>query len=222
MFKPEALEAEPIVDAVLAALLQWTPTRGREGADLRTAANSIRVQAPRLLQTDTIGPPLLECFELAVAAGINLQQMERVRETADAYSPQLVGAITIKDSLILLALIMQSNIIIDTEFVSREDVERTKAMINASFEKIEEALADQMDSLTYQAAIGLHASITFYLIETARPLPRMLNYGFNLPLPSLVVAHRLYHDAGRADDLIKENKIVHPAFCPRIGRALSN
>ena len=117
---------------------------------------------------------------------------------------------------------MQANIIIDMQFESCDDVEKTKAMINASFGRLEELLADQMDSMTFQAAIGLHAAITFYLIENARPLPRMLNYSFNVTMSTLLLSQRLYADAGRADDIRNENRIIHPLFCPRVGRALSN
>jgi prophage DNA circulation protein len=60
------------------------------------------------------------------------------------------------------------------------------------------------------------------LIATARPLPRMLNFVFFEPLPSLVIAYRLYDDASRCDEVREENKIVHPAFCPQAGQALSN
>ena len=89
MFKQDALEAEPIVDGVLKALLAWAPTRGRPGANLRAAVNYVRAYAPRLLQSDALGPPVLGCFEAAVATGINLQQMERVRAVAETYTPTL-------------------------------------------------------------------------------------------------------------------------------------
>jgi prophage DNA circulation protein len=49
----------------------------------------------------------------------------------------------------------------------------------------------------------------------------MLNYRFNQPLPTLVMAYRLYADASRGDELRYENAIVHPAFPPMMGRALS-
>ena len=45
MFKPDALEAKPIVDATLDALLAWAPTRGRPGSDLRMAVGSTKVYA---------------------------------------------------------------------------------------------------------------------------------------------------------------------------------
>jgi prophage DNA circulation protein len=35
------------------------------------------------------------------------------------------------------------------------------------------------------------------------------------------MAYRLYTDASRADDVRDENKVVHPAFCPMTGLALS-
>jgi hypothetical protein len=42
------------------------------------------------------------------------------------------------------------------------------------------------------------------------------------PFPSVVVAYKLYEDASRCDKVRNENKIVHPAFCPRLGEALSS
>ena len=87
---------------------------------------------------------------------------------------------------------------------------------------MEEIAADDMDQMTYQALVRLHAAVTFFLVETARPLPRMLNFQFGAPMPTLVAAYRLYADAGRADELRAENKVVHPAFMRPFGKALSN
>lgn len=222
MFKQDAVEAAPIVDAVLAALLTWTPTRGRDGADLRATANDVRANVLQLLQSDSIGPPLAECFQLARATGVSIKNIENVRATAAAFIPALAGATMIRDALIMFCLETQAHLLVETEFVSREDVERTRAMFNASFASIEEDVADRMDAMTYRAIVQLHAAISFFLVETARPLPRMLRFRFNLPLSTLAIAQKLYADAGRADELRHENKVVHPAFCQRSGRALSN
>lgn len=222
MFKDEATEAAPIIETTLKALLAWAPTRGREGADLRAAVNQVRVNVLPLLQSDSIGPPLANCFQLALTSGISLAQMENVRATAAAELPTSAGAIVIRDSLIQLALVSQARVLVVMRFNSRDDVERVRTMINTSFASIEEDLADRLDAMTYRAVVELHAAISFYLVETARPLPRMLRFAFNLPLSSLVIAQKLYHDAGRADEIRQENRIVHPAFCQRSGRALSN
>lgn len=222
MFKQEAVEAAPIVNATLAALLAWAPTRGREGADLRARVNDVRAHVFQLLQSDGIGPPLAECFVLAKATGASLKNIEAVRATAAAEIPLSVGAIVIRDSLIMFCLETQARILAEMEFISRTDVEQTRAMFNTSFASIEEDVADRMDAMTYRAIVELHAAVSFFLVETARPLPRMLKFQFNLPLPTLAIAQKLYADAERADELRQENKVVHPAFCQRVGRALSN
>lgn len=222
MFRQDAIEAVPIVNTTLEALVAWVPTRGREGANLRSTVNNVRANSLQLLSADAIGPPLANCFSLARAAGASLKQIEHVRATAAAKLPTLAGAIMIRDALIQFCLETQARIVGNMEFVSRDDVEETRLMLNAGFNVIEEDIADRMDAMTFRAIIELHAAVSFYLVETARPLARMLNYQFNLPLPMLAIAQKLYHNAGRADELRAENKIVHPAFCPRVGRAMSN
>jgi prophage DNA circulation protein len=126
-----------------------------------------------------------------------------------------------KDTLIELAFTTEGYVIADMVFVSRQDVDLVRIVINAAFDDMEEELADQMDSMTWRAVLKLHAAMSMHLVETARPLPRMLPYHFNLVLPSVTLAHRLYADASRADELRNENKIVHPAFCLRDGVAMS-
>lgn len=222
MYKYEVVEVIPILDATLMSLLSWAPTRGREGADLRSSINQLRTDAVYLLHSDTLGPPLADCFEKAVVVGINLIEVERVRTVAAAFMPVSAGAISVRSALIQLCLVTQATILANMEFVSREDVDATKLMFNASFSAIEEDIADQMDATTYRAIVELHAAVSYHLVETARPLPRMLRYRFNQHLPTLTMAQRLYYDASRADELRQENKIVHPAFSLLAGLALSN
>jgi prophage DNA circulation protein len=222
MFREDSLEAQPIVDAALASLLSWAPTRGRPGADLREQINSVRAQAVTLLQADAIGDDLVACFDLAMTTGINYPQVERVRQIAEGFDPQTPGAQMIKDSLIRLALVTEARLIAAMTFVSRTDVEMIRETVNAAFGPAAEAMADQMDAMTYRAVVALHAAVSFFLVQTARPLPQMLTYRFSYPRSTLAIAQRLYADATRADELKNENKIVHPLFAPMIGRALSD
>lgn len=221
MFKYDATEAAPIVHVTLDSLLEWTTTRGRTGADLRSIIGDTKAYAIPLLQSDLIGDALIKCFETAYLAGVNLQQMEHVRKTAVAQTAKSVGAIMTKDTLIELALSIEAEIVGSMHFVSRDDVVRTREQINEAFAEIEEAIADQMDAMTYRALVKVHAAISMYMYEVARPLPRMLNFRFGYPMPTLVMAHKLYADAGRADELRDENKVVHPGFARPFGRALS-
>lgn len=221
MNKREADEAAPIVVATLTTLLGLTPTRGRPGSDLRRAAGDVIAHVETLLRSDTIGEPLALCFDLAGELGVTLPQLEQVRVVPEATFPITVGGIEIKNALIEFSLATEGTVIANMTFTSREDVNAIRSSTNKAFAGIEEAVADSMDSITYRAIVSLHAAITSHLIETARPLPRMLNYRFGLTLSTLRITHRLYNDAGRADELRAENKIVHPAFCPLQGKALS-
>jgi prophage DNA circulation protein len=37
---------------------------------------------------------------------------------------------------------------------------------------------------------------------------------FSATLPALVVAHRVYGDATRADEIVSRNRVRHPGFVP--------
>lgn len=222
MIKTDAIEARVILDTTLLSLLSWADTKGRSGSDLRTAVGDVRAYALPILQNDLLDVPLIQCFNLALISGITLEQIETVRRTAAAQPAVSEGAVLTRDTLIQIALATAGSIIANMTFTSRQDVDRIKLAINRAFEDIEETIANQLDAMTWRAIVKLHAAISFHLYETARPLPRMLNYRFYQSLPSVALAHRLYVDASRADELVAENKIVHPGFCLREGQALSS
>lgn len=222
MYKADTEEAVPICDRVLNFMLEITATRGRTGADMRTAIGDFLAFAQRLIQSELAGPPLADIFDKAILAGITLAQLDAVRAKAAAETPITVGAMLIKNSLINFTLATEGVVLGATKFVSYQDANAMKSRMNDAFAPMEEIAADDMDQMTYQALVRLHAAMTFYLIETARPLPRMLSFQFARPMPTLVMAYRLYADAGRADELRAENKVVHPAFMRPFGAALSN
>jgi prophage DNA circulation protein len=222
MYKFEAIEAAPICARVLGVLLTQAPTRGRTGADLRTAVNSFIANSLALLQSDEAGPPLNDIFVLARQTGIGFPGLDLARAAAVAEAPVSIGAFIVKNVLIELALVTECEVIAATAFTSRDDVDAVRSQMNAAFIPMEEVAADEMAQANYQALIHLHAAVIFYLTETARPLPMMLQYRFFDTLPSVVMAHKLYADASRADELREENKIVHPAFMTRTGQALAN
>ena len=221
MFKDHAVEAQPIVNATLNALLEWAPARGRAGADLRSRAGIIKAEAAHLLYNDTIGESMARCFDLAVEVGMSIAQSENVRRVVDTFTTKTVGAGVVKDCMIQLTLVAQANIILNTNFISRQDIDAVQAMINRSFNGVSESVTDRMDSMTNLAIVALHAALSFYLIETARPKPRIMNFQFNQIMTTLTTSYRLYANAGRADEIRYENKVVHPAFALPFGRALA-
>jgi prophage DNA circulation protein len=221
MFKADAFEAAPIMQRAMTNLLTLAPTRGQPGADLRRACGDMIANAELWIQNDIAGLPLAECYDLAQKAGATINQLAYVRTAVEAEAPLSVGALMIKNSIIQMSLATEASVISRMTFVSRDDVDALKPLVNTAFEDAEEIAADDMDQMSYRALVALHAAVMFFLAQTARPLPRMLNYAFYNSMPTLVLAQRLYYDAGRADELRDENHVVHPAFTKPEGRALS-
>ncbi|WP_439372916.1 hypothetical protein [Bradyrhizobium sp. DASA03120] len=221
MKRADANEAAALVDRMLTLLLSFVPAKGHEGINARTAIGDTRVNAYKLLIEDAMGPPLDNCFDQARQAGITLQQLETVRRQIEQEKPVSLGAVLVQNVGIRLCLATVAYILASMTYVSRQQVDDIKNALFQPFQDAEEIAADDMDQMTFQSLITLHGAITNHLVQTALPLPRMLKYQFFKPLPSLVMAYKLYDDASRADELRAENKIVHPAFCPMIGEALS-
>jgi prophage DNA circulation protein len=221
MQKKDALEAAPVMQRSVRALLAGVPTFGRQGADFRTACGFLIANAEALIQSDAAGPPLQSCFDLARQAGATQAQLAAVRNQTLGEAPVTVGAIMITYSIIEMCLATEGYVISRMTFVSRQDVDALKDQMNEVFAQVEEQAADAMDQMTYRAVVELHAAVIYHLVQTARPLPRMVAFAFNQSMTTLVMAMRLYSDASRADELRDENKVVHPAFAPPSGMALS-
>jgi prophage DNA circulation protein len=227
MYKQEAEEATPIMRRALDTLLLGLPSSSDPDvaitrAAFRQACGSLSANATRLIQTDAAGPPLDDCFDLAVQSGMQLPGLRDLRRQVYEEIAVSVGAKLIKNSLIEMTLAHAARVTANMRFVSRDQVDDIKKLVQVAFAPAEEQAADDMDQMTYRALIELHAAVVFFLTETARPLPRMLAWQFSQVLPTLTLAQKLYYDASRADELREENHIVHPAFAPRIGRALSH
>ena len=132
-----------------------------------------------------------------------------------------LGATLVKDCGLLLALCHEGKIISGMTFTSRQDVDALLNSIKRPFQEMQEVTADNMDRSAFVNLVSLQAAVVNHLVQTARPLPAMVTYQFADVYPSLVISYRLYGDASRYDEIRNENKIVHPAFCPTIGQALS-
>jgi hypothetical protein len=222
MKRSDVNEAAPLLVRMLTLLLSFVPPQGRPGVDARTAIGDVRVNAAQLCSEDTLGPPLDNCFTQARLAGVTWQQFETVRRSVDAETPQTLGGVLVQGACVRLCLAVIAEVLAATTFISRQQVDAIKMQLLQPFQDAEEVAADEMDQMTFQALISLHGAVTNHLVQTGLPLPRMLYYQFFTPLPSLVVAYKLYEDASRCGEVRNENKIVHPAFCPRLGEALSS
>jgi hypothetical protein len=60
----------------------------------------------------------------------------------------------------------------------------------------------------------LGGSLVNYLNNVAGPLPRMITFNIATTYGALSLSQLIYYVGNRSDEIIAENKIVHPAFCP--------
>jgi prophage DNA circulation protein len=222
MQSPHVREAADIVRVATSQLLATSNDQiGRAGSDLRRACGDLAANAEEYITYNQIAPKLAYCFDQARVTGATADEFNRIRQTIVAESAVSLIAVLIKQSCVSFCLQQMSNVIAGMKFVSREDVDYVRGEVNDAFNDAEEVAADEMALVVYRATVSLHAAVTFHLYETARPLPQMLDFQFAAIRPTLIQSYRLYADASRADELREENKVVHPAFAPRQGRALA-
>ena len=108
-----------------------------------------------------------------------------------------------------MAALTASRLVADTDWVSRNDAEAagrdTLALIDHEM-TTSEPIADAV----YGALVTLRAKVSEDLRERAVALPGITTYTPQTTLPALVVAHRLYGDATRADEIAVRNNVPHP------------
>ena len=67
----------------------------------------------------------------------------------------------------------------------------------------------------YAAFRALRVAVARDLDARGDPLPRLRRVEVALPQPAAALAHALYGDAGRADELVARADPPHPLFMPR-------
>jgi prophage DNA circulation protein len=93
--------------------------------------------------------------------------------------------------------------------------------MNDAFNQTVEIAADDMDAGTYQVLIHLQGDVIQHLVDRGRLLPQIIDYSYPIVMPVLRMAQRAYADPSRYQELINENKIVHPGFMPQSGKMLA-
>ena len=222
MTRADLDEAAALLRDALDELL--TLARAREGAqsaDLRRACGALRADARAAIQACAVGDRLAACFAAGWEAGADLAGWDRFRCWVAARTPAGWPAVALRGALAMLSLQYESMAIASTAFQSRDDVDAMQARMNDAFDSAEATAADDQNFALWRLLVGLHTAVTQDLVERARPLPRMVRYGYAGPRPSLWIANRLYGDGARGGEIARENKAAHPLFMPRAGRALS-
>jgi prophage DNA circulation protein len=168
-----------------------------------------------------VGAQLLSCFDLARIAGATVNVFDNVREAAAAELPQYSFGIRIVNAALIFSLSEQSQLITVMTFSSRNDVDALMDAMGIIIDDIKLRGSQSFTVNDYRNIVALSASLIYHLSATERLLPQVVTYHMPVNLPALALSNRIYGDASRSDELVAENKTVHPAFMQRDIIALS-
>jgi prophage DNA circulation protein len=221
MTSGEADEVLGIVQRSGAAVLSAAvdPT-GNIGTALRRAVGMMVVDQ-NMINLPTFVIAMSICLDLARQSAATLVTMDRVRKAALAETPVSLPAVQTVLAIVRLTLACEAQMIAAMTFISRDQVDAIALSMNAAFDQTVEIAADDMDAGTYQVLIHLQGDVVQHLADRGRLLPRIINYSYQAVMPVLRMAQYAYADPSRYQELIDENQIVHPGFCPRQGQMLS-
>lgn len=194
---------------------------GEAGYSLRRQIGDLRALYFTYLSDGTFATRLLDCFKIARTGGVTLPNFVRVREYLFTEVPTDEISITIVQAATGFCLSSESQIIAYTEFTRRDDVEAMIDVMKIAFDKARELAADGFDSEGYKSLTFLAGALTNHLAATALKLPKSVKFKVANSFPALVLSQRVYYDASRWEELVAENRVVNPAFCPREVTGLS-
>lgn len=218
----ESVELSGIINRLLDNLsLSITSQTGREGVELRHQIGNIRSNYNAMIADGTFALGLQSCFTSAQQANATLASMFIVHQGLFKEVP--IGEISsaVVQMAIIFCLSTESRMISVMKFNSRNDVETMINKMRGVFDTARLLSADAPDTSPYQKLTILAGNLINHLSDVSRPLPRMITFILTASLPALTLSQRLYYTAERSDEIIDENKIIHPAFCMREIRGLS-
>jgi len=174
-----------------------------------------------MIHIETFAVAMRIALDLARLAGATLASMGKVRLAALAEDPQSLGAIETVQTIIRLSLAQEARLVTAITFISRDDAATVAMEMGAAFDQAAEVASDDLDAASYMAIINLQSTLTKYLSDVGRMLPRHIPYSLPVSVPALTMSQTYYGDGAHAQELADENKVINPAFMPMSGRMLA-
>lgn len=104
---------------------------------------------------------------------------------------------------------------------SYDDAANLRETVGDAFDAEILASADAGDDAAYNALRAMRVAVVNDLTTRGASLPSVVTVTTGMPLPSLVVAYRLYGDATRAEEIANASGAANPAFLPISFKALA-
>ena len=221
MNREELAEAAGLVRSITDLLLTvpvdaTTP----EAAQLRSVCGTVDADAEADLRGHTFAGPLASCFAAVAAAGADADALARVLMTIAQRPTTSTLADIVSTLAVRLALAYQCKAIAVMEIISRDQADALVSRVRTAFDTAIDKAVDNSESDVFKDLSALSAAVVRDLSDRGRKQPQTVTYAVNQRRPSLALAQILYADPSRADELARNNGVIHPLFMPASGTAL--
>lgn len=162
----------------------------------------------------TVGAGLWEIGEAMVKAGPALADLDRAAAGIRALVAEGEKSEQVLAVALWVVLAMIARILPEADFRSRRVATDWRDRLIARFDAAIDEAAEFDDLTGYSLLRDLQARMIEFFAEAVRPLPRLVEKRFAVPLPALALAQRIYQDADRAGEIVDENHVAHPLFAP--------
>ncbi|PLX49112.1 MAG: hypothetical protein C0613_08295 [Desulfobulbaceae bacterium] len=191
---------------------------GRVAAEIRTPANVVTSIVGSIQRIeDSVTEPLraISLYKRLFGAG---SDSRTIRATTPVRRQQATSTAALQRLTRQTAVIEACRVSSKAEFETRDEALETSAMLLAAMDSMIEGVdpvsGEPISDAVYQQLAALRAAVAIDLRTRGARLPELTTYTPPATLPALVVAHQVYGDATREQEIIERNRIGHPGFVP--------
>ncbi|HCD3049367.1 TPA: hypothetical protein NBM42_005751, partial [Klebsiella variicola] len=121
---------------------------------------------------------------------------------------------TVNTLIIVLCSAAMATAASDSNPTSRDEAEQITRRVANQLDAALLVAGDRADDDLYGELLLVRSSFLEAMSTISGGLSELMQFNSAQPLPALTLASRLYQDASRADELIQESSVPHPAFMP--------
>ena len=121
---------------------------------------------------------------------------------------------TVNTLIIVLCSAAMATAASDSNPTSRDEAEQITRRVANQLDAALLVAGDRADDDLYGELLLGRSSFLEAMSAISGGLSELMQFNSAQPLPALTLASRLYQDASRADELIQESSVPHPAFMP--------
>lgn len=147
-----------------------------------------------------------------------ISALERLAKSVSTEYQQSDSSKALSESMNTLIIVLCSGAMVcaatDANPTSREEAEQITQRAARQLDTALVLAGDRGDDDMYVSLLGVRTSFLSTMNARSSGLSELMQVTTIKPLPALTLANRLYQDASRADELVQEVRVPHPAFMP--------